>query len=81
MDRLIGEGRLLPADKESLLEAARPAGYSLSLLVPFERIPIGFAIPTTSTSRRAARAEAPAIGRKREMSEKRIREIVRSYVA
>ncbi|MBX9652080.1 phage protease, partial [bacterium] len=51
MDRLITEGRLTPADRESLLEAARPAGYSLSLLGPFERMPAGGVIPTSPAAR------------------------------
>ena len=81
VDRLIGEGRLTPADKESLLEAARPAGYSLSLLSPFERMPAGAVVPTSPASRRSANAKAPRVGRNHALSEDRVREIVRSYVA
>lgn len=81
MNRLIAEGRLTPADREALLEAARPAGYSLSLLGPFERMPVGGMIPTSATARRNAHSRAPSIGKSKSPSEDRLREIVRSYVA
>jgi len=81
MDRLIAEGRLTPADRDALLEAARPAGYSLSLLGPFERVPAGVTVPTVPAARRNAHAKAPAMGKPRVLSDDRAREIVRSYVA
>lgn len=81
MDRLIAEGRLTPADREALLDAARPANYSLSLLGPFERMPAGGMVPTSPAARRNANASAPRIGKPKGLSDDRVREIIRSYVA
>lgn len=78
LDRLIADGRLLARDREDLLEAARPAGYSLSLLAPFERLPAGSMIPLSGQSRRVVPSSG-AIPKGKGLTDQRVRDIVRDY--
>ena len=54
LDRLIGEGRLLPSERDGLVDAARPSCFSLALLKPFARLAARSAAPMDSRSRRHA---------------------------
>lgn len=54
LDRLIGEGRLLPSERDGLVDAARSSCFSLALLKPFERLAARSAAPMESRSRRHA---------------------------
>lgn len=78
LDRLITEGRIAAADRPAILEAADPTGYTLGLLAPFERIPIGTAVPTQRLAKRRADASPPTIA-SGGMTNDRAGEIARSY--
>ena len=79
LDRLLREGRISSVDRPALLDAGAPAGYSLSLLAPFERIPTGTAVPIGRLARTGARAQPPAIEGGSSVSDRRATEIARSF--
>lgn len=80
VDRLIAEGRLVPADRPALLAAAEPAQFTLSLLRPFQRIPVGTALPTRGIARQWAVAEEPELADSRPaMTAERAEAIAQSF--
>lgn len=79
LDRLIGEGRLAPADRPGLLVSAAATGYQLSLLTPFERIPAGAAIPLRRVAARHATPEPPRVKEDGPMNAARAKDIARDY--
>lgn len=79
LDRLIGEGRLAAADKAALLESGRAAEFALSLLAPFQRIPLGAAAPTRPLARGSATARPPETGRRVAVDERRAAQIAADF--
>lgn len=80
LDRLVAEGRVAPADREAIASACESAGWRLSLLAPFERIPAGSAAPMKPVARRFARPDPPRPGDPEEpMSPDRASEIARRF--
>ncbi len=71
---LVEQGKLTPADRPEMASIGESAGYRLSLLAPFARIPSGSAVPTDSVVRRYASANEPAIG-SAPMTDERAKEI------
>ena len=78
LDRLSTEGKIAPADKPAILEVGEPAGYSLSLLAPFEKIPVGAAVPVVRIARTGADASPPSPGGRAPMTPDRAAEIART---
>jgi hypothetical protein len=79
LDRLIDEGRLAAADRPALLESGRVAAYALSLLAPYQRIPLGAAAPTRPLARGSATARAPETGRRVAVDQRRAAQIAADF--
>lgn len=79
LERLVHEGRLAPADKPGLLEAGRAVAFTLSLLAPFERLPLGASVPVQRIARSRADADPPPLVSKPTMDADRAREIARTF--
>lgn len=79
LDRLIAEGRVAPADRPAILEAATPGGFGLGVLGPFERIPHGTVIPTTRRARLGADPSPPTVTELGPMTVERAGQIARDF--
>ncbi|QDU60007.1 hypothetical protein Pan216_08440 [Planctomycetes bacterium Pan216] len=79
LDRLVRQGRILPARRADLLETGASIGFRLSLLTPFEDIPSEAALPLRRRTRQAATSQPPVVGARNPMSPQRAREIARGF--
>lgn len=79
VDRMIETGRLTPAERDGVVDAGRTAGFALSLLAPFERLPMGVAFATTAVARRHAEAREPLLHSTPPMTAERAKELARSF--
>jgi hypothetical protein len=78
VDELVRLGKLAPARRAPLLEAAEPARYSLSLLAPIEDVPSSAVAPIQRIARSSASPAAPSL-RSAPMSDDRARALARLY--
>lgn len=79
LDRMVKEGRLLPAEREEFVQVARRTSLSLSLLKPLERIPLGSA--AALQSRRIGRHGASRRGSSDAISPEVMKELLSKYRA
>lgn len=79
LDKLIAEGRITPARRQSMLRYAQPARYCLSLLEPFADIPRNAVLPTHAASRLAANPSPPRLPGRPPMSAARARHVAKLF--
>lgn len=79
VDRLVADARITPADAQLLMEAGQPAGYQLSLLSAFERLPAGAAFPQQPLTRAFANPLPPKIHSSGSMTAERAKTIASSF--
>lgn len=79
LDRLIREGRVVPARRTALIEAGRSSSFNPSLLAPLEDVPAGSVLPMRRIARLDATAEPPRFGGHTPMTEHRAKEIANFF--
>lgn len=79
LDRLIREGRVVPARRAALIEAGRSSSFNPSLLAPLEDVPAGSVLPVRRIARLDATPEPPRFEGRGPMTEHRAKEIAKSF--